>query len=184
MAQRSTATPAVPLAPQRFRATSIQILQIVGAIVGRAGSSIGIEPRLVVLVDKFLMLIDDDEFLERFVTKSYQHWEKIRNSEMSFFVDNAGSVFSETNDPETVGLFCKLIAPDATGKSHITPVEQQTLWARFQTLVKISLRYLEGAEVPGVQGLEPWRRLRSQHPELKNVDLGALLKLWKLDPKR
>jgi len=143
-----------------------------------------VNPNLIKLALVAIQAKDAEDLIQIFINHSHPHWEAIHRHDESFFIDHAGSIFPPSISSERIGAFRMLFAatgPD--GKALINQEDRDSIWAYFDSLVRISINFVHEKRGPTV-------RMTSQGPVCvyltsyaDNIDLGAMTTLWgiKLD---
>lgn len=103
-----------------------------------------IEPSMIRFVNTLFRTMDSDYIIQRFISRSRKHWEKIKNRDESFFIENASSVF-EGLSLENINAFKNLfeLTKEDEQEPYVVDEDREAIWDHFQSLVKISLSYLK-----------------------------------------
>jgi len=104
-----------------------------------------IDPSMIRFVNTLFKTMDPDYIIQRFISRSRKHWEKIKNRDESFFIDNASSVF-EGLSLENINAFknlFELTKEECDDEPYVIEDDRDAIWDHFQSLVKISLSYLK-----------------------------------------
>lgn len=101
-----------------------------------------IEPNNVNMIIDLMKMIKNTVLIEEFISKSYQHWDKIKEKEESFFLENAGDIFAFL-PPERVKAFTNLFhTKDHNGKCIVRDKLKEILWNHLHGMVKICIQYV------------------------------------------
>lgn len=129
---------------ERFAGNLKALIPVIKAIVGRACNS-GlkfVDPQLLDVAGGLLNGFNTTTMIEKFIERSNPFWERIRNKENSFFVENAGLVFDGLQ-VDIVNSFKMLYeSKHADGTPVLTPKDEKLLWEYFHSMVKISIKYI------------------------------------------
>jgi len=103
--------------------------------------------RLLILPDAFLESFDKTKLIEAFITQSYKHWYLILKRDRDYFVKHAESIFSGIS-AGNISAFSKLFEKGKDGKLIIEQEDEDCISDYFNSLVKISIRYIHRMRQP------------------------------------
>lgn len=108
-----------------------------------------VNPALVELAVSAIANYDKHVLIQGFIKNSHQEcWDKIKVRDEQYFVDNASKVFSDLPAGE-VNLFKDLFTTkDKHGHSVIEQNLKDKIWNLFDTLIKISIKYVHKRRDP------------------------------------
>lgn len=107
------------------------------------------DPATISLVVSMISAFNKHYLIQGFIQNSHQTcWDKIKERKEIFFVENAGDIFA--NLPmDKVNLFKDLFTTkDAKGVSVIAQSVKDQIWQLFDSMVKISIKYIHKNRSP------------------------------------
>jgi hypothetical protein len=110
-----------------------------------------INPQLVLFAENYLEGYDPVKLIDVFIEHSHPHWEKIREHDEKFFIENAHVIFKQLPvDSSNINAFKVFFtAVDNKGNNIISDTDRDAIWTIFESLVKICLKYIH--KVRGVK---------------------------------
>jgi len=140
----------VPSHEERFHANVVGLAELLYEIVSDIhlrGYNI-INPSVIQLVRCLLAKMNRLDLINGFITYSHLHWDNIRNHNRDFFIYNASEVFGDLPMKE-VDAFRKLFSlRDKDGNYIISKEDEEDMWAFFESLVKIAIKYVHSQRDP------------------------------------
>jgi hypothetical protein len=141
----------VPPEEERFARNANIMAQLVHETVvqlNQAGYRT-ISPDLVSLAATIISGIEKHSLIQGFIGSSHHKcWDRIKVRDELFFVENASDIFSIL-PIEKVNLFKDLfLTTDANGNSVMPRALKDQLWDLFDTMVKISIKYVHKGRNP------------------------------------
>lgn len=161
--------------------------------VTRKGHTV-VNPQLVDLAVCLLSKLDCVTVIETFIYKSNENegedtmqfedhcWTKIKNRNRSFFIENAGEIFSDL-PANRVDAFSRMFSMvDKDGKSMVPEDDENEIWDFFESLVKIAIKYIHSKRKPQLlrRGTEETRRYEDD-TFFSKVDLSRHAECWEID---
>ena len=107
------------------------------------------DPNLVKLVSLMISGFDKHYLIKGFIDNSHQVcWDAIKRREEEFFVKNSGDIFKYL-PTDKVDLFRDLFTTkDHTGTCVIEQYVKDDIWALFDKMIKISIKYIHKNRKP------------------------------------
>ena len=108
-----------------------------------------IDPNIVLMISNGIMLFDKHQLIHGFITNSHsQCWEKIKDRDENFFVENANDIFKYIPAGE-INLFKDLFTTkDSNGVDIIDQDIKNQIWKLFDAMIKISIKYIHKHRAP------------------------------------
>jgi len=108
-----------------------------------------IDPNVILLISNAILFYDKHQLIQGFITNSHiQCWDKIRDRDQQFFVDNAADIFKYLPSGE-VNLFKDLFTTkDQNGNEIVDNDIKIQIWRLFDAMVKISIKYIHKNRAP------------------------------------
>lgn len=122
------------------------------------------------------------ELVQSVIEYSYEYWGKIKHKERNFFIENAGDIFSHLPSGH-VQAFKKIFElKDEHGKYMVTEMEEEDLWAFFEALVRVSIRYVHRQRQPCLTRTRAGITMEYKNPDFMSyIDLERNAKEWDLE---
>ena len=134
-----------PNTSERFFMNVEGLFQLISELVNsayQAGHKI-VSPYLVNFAGFVLFRLDKSFVIDTFIEKSHTHWDEIRLKDEDFFVSSAGTVFAGL-PLDSVNAFKELfLLKTKTGERFVSEDDRDALWEYFESLVRISIHYLQ-----------------------------------------
>lgn len=112
----------------------------------------------------YIQKMDPIDLIEKFISKSYEYWCKIKEKDEKFFIDVADKIFGNLPSGD-VNMFKNIfILKKDNGDPLIGDEYKDILWNYFHANVRISLSYL--SETKSYKRLTP------------GIDIDSVSKLW------
>lgn len=106
-------------------------------------------PTLMTLASLFVNSFNDNAKIEKFIERSNEHWDKIRQCDESFFIENARDIFADKVSMENIDMFSSIFKlKNPKGEFAVTKDTRESFWEFFHALVKISIRYIHQERNP------------------------------------
>ena len=108
-----------------------------------------VDPQIVALVATVISSFDKHYLIQGFIENSHKKcWDGIKERNEIFFVDNVGEIFKYL-PMDKVNLFKDLFqTKDIKGNCVISQEFKDDLWALFDAMIKISIKYIHRVRVP------------------------------------
>lgn len=102
-----------------------------------------INPTTIELAVTVISAFNKHYLIQGFIENSHEKcWDNIKNRDEKFFIDNASSIFKYL-PMDKVDLFKDLfLTTDAKGNSVVSQSLKNQLWSLFDTMIKISIKYI------------------------------------------
>lgn len=85
---------------------------------------------------------DKKKMINTFIKKSYSYWNKIRTRDISFFTDNASTIFSNIPVANLDNVFSEVLGMRRSNQVlFVNEEEKKKIWGFFDAMVNISIRY-------------------------------------------
>lgn len=140
-----------------------------------------VDPQLVDMISKLIPVYDKKELIEGFITNSHVAcWDSISKRDEEFFIKNAGEIFKYL-PMDKVDLFKDLFqTKDSNGNNVIGEDLKNKLWRLFDSMVKISIKYVHKGRVP--YSLDNGKEIISKYglPFYEDVNITHHATLWKV----
>lgn len=164
MAERSmNSTTSLPTTVERFFMNVEGLFQLISELVNSAYQS-GykvISPYLVNFAGFVLFKLDKNFVLKTFIEKSHKHWEQIRLRDEDFFINYAGQVFAGL-PLDDVNAFKELfLLKTKLGERFVSDDDRDAIWDYFESLVRISIHYLQERPNVNVWGIDMEKTISS-----------------------
>lgn len=92
---------------------------------------------------------DHKSVINKFIIKSYDHWDRIRNRDLTFFRNSASVVFGDIPMSGINDIFnSALDTKKEDGTNYVTQDTIDDIWRRFDFLLNISISYLHDNSGP------------------------------------
>ena len=157
----------------RFHENIIDLTIFLGEVIKRCYNDgyTKIKPDVISSVGGIISNFQPRVIIDTFTVKSYDHWDSIMNNNEDFFKKNCTKVFEDLPE-EYVGAFRDLFDTyDTNGKSVITSDEKESIWAYFESFVKISIKYVHEERRPTSEGISPKPKFHYRKKFLPEVKL-------------
>ena len=141
-----------------------------------------IDPSKFEFAKHIIMAYDKHLLIQGFINKSHEtYWDRILQRDEGFFIENAGTIFAElpTND---VNVFRDLFTATRDGKKVISENLRNQLWKLFDSLVKISIKYVHKHRYPISETDESGNNIvqKYRHSFFDYVDVANHASKWKV----
>ena len=178
-------TPASQILPseeERFSTNLIQLSEFVLAIATKSqnkGYNI-VDPQVFKIVIAILRQFNKNILIEGFIKRSHKNWQRIKNNDKNFFIENAQDIFKELPSAE-VNTFKELFTiKDVKGNSIVEKDDEASLWRFFESLVKISIKYVHKKRIPRSRKQGTTTISEYTGNFLPDLDLEVLSKTWNI----
>ncbi len=128
-------------------------------------NKITLNPLIVGLIGQFIKGYDNIKIMESFVYYSSENWNQIKAKNEDFFFENADEIFADLetiikNSSKHVKAFKTLFSlKKQNGEHEVCQDDRDAIWAYFNSLVKISIKYLHKIKGPTwVHDGTKWRK--------------------------
>ena len=139
-----------------------------------------VSPDLVELASSILSNYNQMDIMEKFISKSYPHWDSIKAKDEDFFASHASSLFQGI-PLSNVDSFKQLFTlNDSNGNPVIAQEERDAIWAYFDSFVRICIRHIYITRMPQRSWSGDIIYTKTYFPE---IDLSTAAQIWgvKLD---
>ncbi len=142
-----------------------------------------VNPQLVAFAETYLESYNSVDLIETFIRHSNKHWEKIRTHDEQFYIENAHTIFQhlpiKTDNVNAFKLF--FTAKDDNGEDIIIEDDRNAIWDIFESLVKISIKYIH--RIRGVKLVSTKEGLRPAYigKQFREIKVRELAKLWRIE---
>jgi hypothetical protein len=108
-----------------------------------------INPNTISIIQAILTTMDKHFLIKEFISNSHEFfWEKIKNRDESFFIENANEIFKKL-PIDKINIFKDLFTQkDENGDFIISVKTKNEIWHLFDTLIKISIKYIHKNRKP------------------------------------
>ena len=151
-----------------------------------------INPQLVLFAEKYLESCDSTQLIEKFIDSCNKHyetgkydptkdyWEKIRERNEVFFAENAHSIFNNLPvDTKNINAFkIFFTAKDDQGNKIIPDDDRNAIWDIFDSLVKISIKYVHRIREVRLDKTEQGLRPVYTNNKFPQIKVRKLAKIW------
>ena len=185
-----------PSHAERFHANAVGLGELIHDVVKDVNSRghFVVEPAVVNIAVRILERISSDSVINTFIQKSNtskdgkpfsieeHHWTKIRLRDRSFFINNAGEIFSGLPG-DRIEAFSKMFGNfDSEGNPVVPSEDEDEIWLYFDSFVKIAIKYIHEHRKPVLirRGSEETRRYRKED-FFPNVDLLTHAEEWRVN---
>ena len=150
-----------------------------------------INPQMIIFAENYLESYDKIKLIEAFIIAEEQtiedkqpsNWEKIREHDEKFFIENAHLIFKQLPiDSKNINAFkIFFTSKDSKGKNIIGEDDRNAIWIIFESLVKICIKYVH--KVRGVKLVSTENGMRPAYVNKKfsKIKVRELAKLWNID---
>ena len=171
---------------ERFRANILDLGALVHELTTNCWNAgrREVAPRLVKMGEDYLKKHDSKKIIGAFIEHSHKHWEEIRLKNEDFFISHAHVIFNQLPiDSENINAFKMLFtAKDKNNKDIVISGDRQAIWEIFESLVKISIKYVHKAR--GIKIVETETGPRQAYIDknkFKYIDVKKLVEIWKIE---
>lgn len=111
-------------------------------------------PGLISLGIGYMTAADPHAAITSFIQSSSKYWDKIKNRDEAFFMENGGSLFTNIPvDEENINVLASMFGlRDSHGRMIIDDAIKDDVWSVFHSLVKICIKYLHLHRGPYMNG--------------------------------
>ena len=171
---------------ERFRANILDLGALVHELTTNCWNAgrREVAPQLVAMGEDYLKKYESKKIIEGFINHSYEYWEKIRLREEDFFINHAHVIFQQLPiKSENINAFKMFFtAKDNKGKDIVIEDDRKAIWVIFESLVKISIKYVHKSRgIKTVQTEQGPRQAYIDKNKFKFIDVKALSTLWKIE---
>ena len=136
-----------------------------------------VPPLLVQIAVGVIASYDKHQLIQGFIENSHAKcWDSIRERDEEFFVENVGTVFRYL-PTQQVDLFKDLyMTRDKDGKPVITDMLKTQIWNLFDSMIKISIKYIHNQR-------GPYADANGQHYKCdfyEDIDIRTHAEKWRL----
>ena len=186
---------AKPLPEERFHANVVGLGELLHDIVkevNEKGYEI-VNPQVIELAVRVLEKLPPVTVIRTFISKSHEEereripgleshcWEKIRIRDRTFFLQNAGKIFSDL-PMSRVNAFSKMFSlKDSEGNFVVSKEDEEEIWEYFESLVKIAINYIHEKRQPILIRHETEEIRRYEQRAFENVDITSHGKAWSME---
>lgn len=144
-------TKALPPEEERFCITTTQLSELIYESVSKL-YNMGYktaDPQLVQMISQIIQFYDKKLLIEGFIENSHKLcWDSINKRDEEFFIKNAGEIFKYL-PMDKVDLFKDLFQTKDQNGNHVIEQDlKNSLWKLFDTMIKISIKYVHKGRKP------------------------------------
>lgn len=141
----------LPPEEERFHKNCIAMVSLVQHCVrelNKAGHS-SINDLTLSMASTVISSFDHTYLIQGFIENSHvECWDQIKKRDEDFFLKNASSIFKQL-PVEQINLFADLFRiKDVNGNSVIPQADKDKLWAIFDAMIKICIKYVHRNRAP------------------------------------
>lgn len=135
-----------PPAEERFYTVLLQLANELNNVVKDMEED-NLSPVSSILTSMGVAFIESYEnrkkMINKFIVKSYDHWNEIRNRNLAFFKESAGIIFDEIPVQGINDIFDKCLnTRNIKGELYVNEAKIKKIWSFFDSLINISISYL------------------------------------------
>lgn len=107
-----------------------------------------INPVLIEFASRLIEKLDKETLINGFIKFSHMHWGEIKKRKREFFLDHARGIFAglPLNNIDAFKMLFELKKED--GSHLVCGDDEETLWLYFESLVKVSIKYIHRKRMP------------------------------------
>ncbi len=141
-----------------------------------------IDPNTILLLSKGIEFFDKHQLIMGFITNSHSMcWEKIKERDEKFFVENANDIFQYIPSGE-INLFKDLFTTtDVNGVNIIDQDVKNQIWRLFDQMIKVSIKYIHRHRAPYSQKGNDSIECFYDRSFFDDVDIVKHSKMWAVD---
>jgi len=145
-----------PTLEKRFETNMIHLSELLTEIITKLHQEkkTTLSPLIVSLIGGFIKGFSTKKTLENFIFYSHKNWSQIKNRDEDFFVENADQIFADLKNYVNkadghVEAFKELFTlKNSKGEYEVGTDDRDAIWAFFDSLVKIGIKYLHKVKGP------------------------------------
>lgn len=169
-----------PSEAERFAACASELIEILLDILEEMASDgyYIFDMKVLHTAKAALMLHDKKELIEGFIKESHKFWDKIKEEDTNFFLQNAKVLFNSLPFQD-IDPFVKLFTvKDCENNFLLREEAKKGIWNFFHSMVKICIKYIHKARAPfiSVKGIKSYDAKFAE-----DIDLQRNINLWELD---
>jgi len=136
-------------------------------------------PGNVKIVKDFIMSKDPIYLIDTFIKNSEEYWEKIKQSEDDYFINNSSTIFGEYANDSQLNALKVIFGKDVNGKSLVDDGTKNCLREYLFSLIKISIVHIFESRSPTVEKLDGKVKIIYKNKEkYKTLDIVKHAKIW------
>lgn len=171
---------------QRFKENTMRLSSFVYGIAEKCSKESrpvpGLNLTLLSFVLEVLKQCEGETILLTFLGRSFDHWDKIKSREISYFSKQILNLFQGLDPKAMEPVELLLTGNDSKGMPYTSPEERAIIWAYLESFVRISINYYKARLEIG--NLESQMGLPTSQTPLKFQIDGASFQqqavIWKL----
>jgi len=138
-----------------------------------------VNPDMVLLVSNGILFFDKHKLIQEFIKNSHSMcWEKIKDRDENFFVENANDIFKDI-PAGNINLFKDLFTTkDSNGVSIINDDIKTQIWRLFDAMVKISIKYIHKHRSPFAEKSDETIKFFYERSFFDDVDIRKHSEKW------
>lgn len=143
-----------------------------------------INPILIDAAGAYMKTFGKEMLIESFIERSHKYWSMIHNRDKRFFIENASSVFQDLpmNDVDAFKvLFASSDVKDKDGNVIVSGEDQEGIWLYFDSIVRISIKYIHGKREPTIVIKDNVPRKVYSKEVFRDIKVKKYAKMWKVD---
>ncbi len=170
----------LPSPEERFFTNVLDLTQLIhdlGKIIYAQGYEL-VHPNLISLCGAFLANYDKTKLIRNFISYSYPHWEQIRLREDIFFDEHAMEIFKDLPLNNVNAFKIMYTLKDKDGNRVVSIEDREDIWAFFESLVKICIKYIHQGRRPATKTTNGERKPIYTCRFCDEVELEKTAKKW------
>ena len=137
---------------ERFHSNVVDLAELVHELVQMVsdrGFQI-IAPNLIQFAVVVLKNSSASKLIRTFIKYSHDHWNEVKRKNESFFDEHAMTIFKDLPvDTKNINAFKQLFTlKDTNNRPVISQDDKEAIWLFFDTLIKISIKYIHSNRHP------------------------------------
>lgn len=128
---------------------------------------------------------DKKDLISGFINNTHIHWETIFQRDETFFIDNAGDLFTIPIDTSKLDIFRDIMKGKNEDDTPLISTEiKNQLWNILEVMIKISIKYIHNGRAPfsyKCDSVSPSKLIPAYGAEFfDNIDLRKYVPICKL----
>jgi hypothetical protein len=130
------------------------------------------------------VVLNKDKFylIKTFIETSYPYWDNIKSKNDDFFINNSDKIFGEYAKYDELNSIKVIFGKNAQGNPAVDNETKDSLRPFFNSLIKISIRYIFECKEPNIERIEEDGKKKvkisyksNAYPHIRVLDVA---KLW------
>lgn len=141
-----------------------------------------IPPELLIIGKTYLQEYNRTNLINNFIQYSYKYWSQIKNRDEIFFIEHANDIFKDFGFQKEINLFSALFTTkNSQGQYIILSDDKDAIWEFFESLIKISIKYIH--RIRGLKMIQTPKGLlpRYQHNTFPEISIRKTAKIWGIE---